>query len=53
MQIANTSWSTRDIDWSVDGNYCFIASGNSVSEYLDLDMLMTKLMVMLMGLIMF
>ena len=30
MQIANTSWSTRDIDWSVDGNYCFIASGNSV-----------------------
>ncbi len=30
MQIANTSWSTRDIDWSIDGNYCFIASGNSV-----------------------
>lgn len=30
MQIANTSWTTRDIDWSVDGNYCFIASGNGV-----------------------
>ena len=30
MQIANTSWSTRDIDWSVDGNYCFIASGTSI-----------------------
>ena len=30
MQITNTSGTTRDIDWSADGNYCFIASGNSV-----------------------